>query len=165
VTLGSAPSVVDYCALAVVVITVDAFYLSHPRFQRRIGGRQRFVRLALGPCLVAAILLVCVPKFRYVWWWLPVLQVGLPVVIGALAPPIMLIRRRSRWPSIQPHERRWAAASVGLVVTAALTAPIGTAVVTIATGDFRLAFAVSVAAATLMRWRMLIRIRRVSTSA
>jgi MFS family permease len=159
--LGRAPSVVDYCSLLALVSVVNGFYLAGPRrarYAERIG-RWRLLATALLPSIAIAILLALVPSQRSILWWIPAIQAGSLALLATVAFPLLILRRHSDWPKAQPHERRALILVIGLLVLSALTPPIGMLLLTLATGDFRFAFALSLTAAYVLHWIWVLLVR------
>jgi hypothetical protein len=159
--LGRAPSVVDYCSLLALVLVVNGFYLAGPQRARYLAriGRRRLLETALLPNIAIATLLVVAPRQRYILWWVPAIQAGLLALLATIVFPFLLLRRHSEWPEVQHHERRAMNVVIGLLVLSALTPPIGIVLLTLATGDFRLAFALALTAAYVLHWAWILVVR------
>ncbi len=155
--LGSAPSLIDYCALAALVAVFDAYYAR--RLLPRLGRRGTII-LVLPTAVLTALLLAIDPKHRDIFWWLPIAVAGPTILAATLHPPILLVRWRSRLTAVWPEpgkQRALASLALGLVIASALATVLGTILVGSATQDLRLAFAVSLLAALLLRvaWELL----------
>jgi MFS family permease len=157
VQLESAPSLIDYCVLAALVAVFDAYYgrLLLPRV-----GRRGTIILVLPTVVLTALLLAIDPQHRYIFWWLPIGVAGPTILAATLHPPILLVRWRSRLAAVWPEpgkQRALACLALGLVIASALATVLGTVLVGNATQDLRLAFAVSLLAALLLRlaWELL----------
>ena len=103
--LESARSLIDCCALAVLVAVFDAYY--GRRLLPRVGRRGTII-LVLPMVVLTALLLAIDPKHRYIFWWLPIGVAGPTILAATLHPPILLVRWRSRlaaeWP--EPGKQR-----------------------------------------------------------
>lgn len=149
--LGSPPSLIDYCALAALVAVFESYY--GRRLLARVG-RRATVLLVLPTVVFTALLLAIDPKDRYIFWWLPIAVAGPTILAATIHPPILLVRWRRRLAAVWPErgkQRALASLAVGLVVASSLATVLGTVLLGNATRDLRLAVAVSLLAALLLR--------------
>jgi hypothetical protein len=164
VTLASAPTVIDYGSLAVLVGVVEAYYLTDlpgtPVWGRL--GRRKLLALRLPPYVIAVLLLAVDPRDRYIVWWLPFLPAALPAFVATVWPPIFILGRRRELLAVWPGpEQRWSAASImALIVFSAMAAPVGTVVIALVTQDVRFALAFAITVALLLRWAWVLLGRR-----
>jgi MFS family permease len=151
VHLGSAPSLADYCALAALVVVFDAYYVR--RLMPRLGRRATII-LVLPTVVFTALLLAIDPKHRYIFWWLQIGVAGPTILAATIHPLILLVQWRRKlgevWPS-EPKQQGLAGVAVVLVVASAAATALGTVLIANATQDLRLALAVSLLAALLLR--------------
>jgi MFS family permease len=117
-------------------------------------GRRRTIILVLPTVVLTALLLAIDPEHRYIFWWLPIGVAGPTILAATLPAPILLVRWRSRLADVWPgpgKQRALASLAIGLVIASALATVLGTVLLGYATQDLRLAFAVSLLAALLLR--------------
>lgn len=114
----------------------------------------------LPPIVLTALLLAIDSKHRYIFWWFPIAVAGPTILAATLHPPILLVRWHRTLAAVWPQpgkQRALAGLAVALVIASALATVLGTVAIGSATHDLRLAFAVSLLAALLLRsaWEML----------
>jgi len=163
--LPSAPTIVDYASLAVLVGVVEVYYnrpgLPGTQFWRRLDPRDRLAT-RLVPYACAVLVWAVAPRERYLAWWFAFLAAGFEPFFATVAPPMVMLRRfrdvRALW---RGPEERWSARSViVLIVFSAAVATGGIVLVALITHDVRFAAASALTVAFLLRWAYVLLSRR-----
>jgi hypothetical protein len=164
ITLASAPTIVDYGSLAVLVGVVEAYLLTDlpgTQLWRRLRRRDSLT-IRLMPYVFAVVLLAVAPKDRYIFWWLPFLTAGVPAFAATVSLPILILRWRRHVIAVWPGpEQRWSAATImALILSSAVAATAGTVALALVTQDVRFALACAITVAWLLRWAWVLLARR-----
>jgi hypothetical protein len=172
-SIGSGPSIAAWCALAALVLVVGVDYVWEARrSENPMPLARRFPRVVLWAPLVSMVWLVTLAAVdhgatQFVWWVFAAINGG-SVLFMTWAPAWVAVKRRRGFGRFRAqmegmeHEQRGAALLVLVLIAASpLITVLGPVVLTVLSGDFQFALALSLTLAFALRclWRFIVRRR------